>query len=243
MPAPGYDTCSVLGEGVRRRCRSRAGGRCGRREPSSARTASVSAPSAGAGPPSVAGVSSNSDRVTRLTDAAGDRVHVVDEQPDRPRVGVVGELGRRADDAARHPLGLQAGHAPRRWSCPRPPRSSGSMIGRGSRRCSVAARRWATPAGRRTRRRRTPGTSRRSRRRRWAWPRPSRRGTGTAAHRPRSSPGCEPSPSSSTSLPAASTHRNDTTASSIDSSTCWPPWPRSRASSAAVIAWRRAAAR
>ena len=47
---------------------------------------------------------------------------------------------------------------------------------------------------------------------------------------------CEPSASSSTSLAAESAHRNETTASIIESSMCWPPLPRSRANSAAVIA-------
>ena len=46
-----------------------------------------------------------------------------------------------------------------------------------------------------------------------------------------------PSDSSSTSLAAESAQRNETTASIIESSTCWPPRPRSRANSAAVIAW------
>ena len=42
--------------------------------------------------------------------------------------------------------------------------------------------------------------------------------------------------SSSTSLAAESAQRNDTTASIIDSSRCWPPRPFARANSAAVIA-------
>ena len=48
--------------------------------------------------------------------------------------------------------------------------------------------------------------------------------------------GMDPSDSSSTSLPAESAHRNETAASAIESSTCCPPAPRSRAKSAAVMA-------
>ena len=52
---------------------------------------------------------------------------------------------------------------------------------------------------------------------------PNRRRSATAGSRRRSSRAAMPSASSSTSLPAESAHRNDTTASIIDSSTCWPP--------------------
>ena len=193
-------------------------------------------PSAGAGPADRGRRGTEAGRMAGQSHATGDRIVELLEQADGHCVRVVGQVGRGGEHAARHPLGLEPRH---RLGGGQPSGGRVDALHDVTRRPhgSSCGRPWWPPRDRRSRRRPAPGRCRRSRRPTSAWRCPSRRRTRIGSKPATRLDGMLPSASISTSLPAASTHRNDTTASSIDSSTCWPPAPRSRANSAAVMAW------
>ena len=100
------------------------------------------------------------DRVAGLADVAGDRVRRVDEQAERLRLRVLGQVGGAAEDPVGHALGLQPGRGLRHRQVGRRPTSSGRRPP-GSAPCAAGGRSWS-PGARRRPRPRTRRTCRRS---------------------------------------------------------------------------------